>query len=74
MAGCQKEGVEQNQHILGLVTKGKGTTTSPTKVQGSLEEWVTGQATPGWLKDGLMEHIIELVRVDDQVRCATIFM
>jgi hypothetical protein len=41
-----------------------------TLEQGSLEEWTVGKApqlAPQWSKDGLMEHIIELVVVDDQV-------
>ena len=35
--------------------------------QGSLEEWTVAKA-PQWSKEGLMEHIVELVVVDDQVR------
>jgi hypothetical protein len=37
------------------------------KEQGSLEGWTIPKA-PLWSKEGLMEHIIELVVVDDQVR------
>ena len=70
LAGCKKEGVEPNQRILTLVTKaGEGT---KTLGQGSLEEWAAGKA-PRWLKEGLMEHIVELVVVDDQVREAKFF-
>jgi hypothetical protein len=68
--GCQKEGVEPNQRILGLVTKVKGTT---AMAQGSLEEWAAGKAAPQWSKEGLMEHIVELVMVDDQVRQVMFF-
>jgi hypothetical protein len=35
--------------------------------QSSLEGWTVAKE-PQWSKQGLMEHIIELVVVDDQVR------
>lgn len=70
--GCKKEGVEPSEHIMGLVTTVKGTT---TMVQGSLEEWAAGKAVaPQWSKEGLMEHIVELVVADDQVRQSKFFM
>jgi hypothetical protein len=63
LAGCQSEQVEPNQRIMSAVTKtGEG-----IKEQGSLEGWTIPKA-PLWSKEGLMEHIIELVVVDDQVR------
>jgi len=63
LAGCQSEQVEPNKCIMSAVTKtGEG-----IKEQGSLEGWTIPKA-PLWLKEGLMEHIIELVVVDDQVR------
>ena len=63
LAGCQSEQVEPNKRIMSAVTKtGEG-----IKEQGSLEGWTILKA-PLWLKEGLMEHIIELVVVDDQVR------
>jgi hypothetical protein len=65
--GCQREHVKPNQRIISATTKaGEGI---KAQEQGSLEEWTVATA-PKWLKDGLMEHIVELVVVDDQVRQA----
>ena len=63
LAGCQSEQVEPNKCIMSAVTK----TGEEIKEQESLEGWTILKA-PLWSKEGLMEHIIELVVVDDQVR------
>lgn len=66
LEGCQHENVEPHKRILSSVTnEGEG-----IKGQRSLEGW-TVTKVPLWSKEGLMEHIIELVVVDDQVRHAT---
>ena len=65
LAGCEHEGVEPNQCILSAVKRAEQGTIP--QGQGSLEEW-TAKKIPKWSKDGLMEHIVELVVVDDQVR------
>jgi hypothetical protein len=39
------------------------------KEQGTLEGWTVAKE-PQWSREGLMEHIVELVVVDDQVRNA----
>jgi hypothetical protein len=41
--------------------------------QKTLEDW-TVTKVPQWSKEGLMEHIVELVVVDDQVRKNMSFM
>ena len=62
LAGCQSEQVEPNKRIMSAVTKtGEG-----IMKQGSLEGWTIPKA-PLWSKEGLIEHIIEMVVVDDQV-------
>ena len=43
------------------------------QAQRTLEDFTVAKV-PQWTKDGLMEHIIELVVVDDQVRKVTSFM
>ena len=65
LAGCTHKGVEPNQCVLSAVKWVEQGTI--TQGQGSLEEW-TAQKIPKWSKDGLMEHIVEFVIVDDQVR------
>ncbi|KAN0138441.1 Ribonuclease H-like domain containing protein [Lactarius tabidus] len=63
MAGCQREQVEPNERIMSNVMKpGEG---AETQKQESLEKW-TVTKVPQWSKAGLMEHIVELVVVDDQ--------
>ena len=64
MVGCQHEGVKPNKRVVSAVTKTRGGTR--TLEQGSLEEWTVGKALQ-WSKEGLMEHILKLVVVDDQV-------
>jgi hypothetical protein len=67
MAGCQHEQVEPNERIMSNVMKpGEG---AETQKQESLEKWTVAKV-PQWLKAGLMEHIVELVVVDNQVRQA----
>jgi hypothetical protein len=68
MAGCRREQVEPNQRVMRAVEK-------PAEVPGlqeqrTLEGWSVAKESR-WSKQGLMEHIIELVVVDDQVRHAT---
>ena len=41
--------------------------------QKTLEDWTVAKV-PQWSKEGLMEHIVELVVVDDQVRKYMLFM
>jgi hypothetical protein len=67
MAGCPREQVEPNERIMSNVMKpGEG---AETQKQELLEKWTVAKV-PQWLKAGLMEHIVELVVVDDQVRQA----
>jgi hypothetical protein len=47
------------------VTEAEGET--KPQEQKTLEGWTVAKV-PQWSRDGLMEHIVELVVVDDQVR------
>ena len=69
LAGCQCEKVEPNERIMLAVTK-PAEGTKPDE-QRTLEGWTVAKV-PAWSKEGLMEHIVELVVVDDQVRKAKI--
>jgi hypothetical protein len=65
LAGCQREQVEPNKRVMVAVTEeeeGK-----KPKDQMTLEGWTVAKV-PQWSREGLMEHIVELVVVDDQVR------
>ena len=65
LVGCKKEQVTLNQRIMTAVTEAaKGKKTQGQKM---LEEWPVAKV-PQWSRQGLMEHFIELVVVDDQVR------
>lgn len=64
LVGCKFEQVEPNECIMTADKEGSG-----LLQQVSLEEWTVTKA-PQWLKKGLMEHIVELIMVDDQVRKA----
>ena len=71
LAGCKKEGIEPNQQVISEVTEEAGG--KKLQEQKTLEDWTVAKV-PQWSKDGLMEHIVELVVVDDQVRTVTSFM
>jgi hypothetical protein len=62
LEGCKKNKVEPNDRVMSANGDRPG-----LLQQGSLEGW-TVTKPPQWSKQGLMEHIIELVVVDDQVR------
>lgn len=64
MAGCEREKVEPNERVMKAVTEAAG---GKAQEQGTLEGWTVAKM-PQWTKEGLMEHIVELVVVDDQVR------
>jgi hypothetical protein len=68
LAGCQCEEVEPNERVLSAVTE--AAEGSKPQEQRMLEGWAVVKM-PQWSRDGLMEHIVELVVVDDQVgnRC-----
>jgi hypothetical protein len=70
LAGCQREQVKPHKRIMMAVTEA----VEETKPQGqkTLEGWTVAKV-PQWSRDGLMEHIIELVVVDDQVRSVKFF-
>ncbi|KAH9030064.1 hypothetical protein EDB84DRAFT_1439189, partial [Lactarius hengduanensis] len=63
LAGCQREDVKPNERVVSAVRE--PTTGSKSQEQGTLEGW-TAVKVPQWSKEGLMEHIVELVVVDDQ--------
>jgi hypothetical protein len=74
LAGCKKEGIEPNKRVMSEVTKAEGPEGGgKLKEQRTLEDWTVAKV-PQWTKAGLMEHIVELVVVDDQVRTVTSFM
>jgi hypothetical protein len=62
LEGCKFEGVEPNECVMSADRE----KTRPSQ-QGSLEGWTVAKV-PQWSKRGLMEHIVELVVVDNQVR------
>ena len=63
--GCKKEKVEPNKCIMKSVTKeAQGTRLQDQKL---LEGWTVSKVSQ-WSKEGLKEHLIELMVVDDQVR------
>jgi hypothetical protein len=66
LAECQKE-VKPNQREMSAMTK--AAEEARPQEQQSLEGWTVAKE-PQWSKQGLMEHIIKLVVVDDQVRDA----
>jgi hypothetical protein len=68
LAGCQCKQVEPNQRVMSAMMKGADK--KRPQEQRSLEGWTVAKE-PQWSKWGLMEHIVDLVVVDDQVRHAT---
>jgi hypothetical protein len=69
--GCKREGVDPNERIISeamQAVEGK----KPAE-QRTLEGWAVAKV-PQWSREGLMDHIVELVVVDDQVRKASPFM
>lgn len=68
MAGCEREEVEPNERVMKAVAEAAAD--NKPKEQGTLEGWTVAKV-PQWTKEGLMEHIVELVVVDDQVRNST---
>jgi hypothetical protein len=71
LEGCKLAGVEPSQRIMEAVTMAAGG--GKLQAQRTLEDFTVAKV-PQWTKDGLMEHIVELVVVDDQVRKVTSFM
>jgi hypothetical protein len=67
LAGCKKEWVEPNEQVVSEVTAAEEWT--KPQEQRTLEGWAVTKV-PQWTKEGLMEHIVKLVVVDDQVRRA----
>jgi hypothetical protein len=71
LVGCEKEKVKPNERVMIVVTaaeEGK-----KPQEQRTLEGWAVTKV-PQWTKEGLMEHIVKLVVVDDQVRKVFSFM
>jgi hypothetical protein len=71
LAGCEKERIEPNKRVMSEVTEAEGG--GKLKEQRTLDDWTVAKV-PQWSKAGLMEHIVELVVVDDQVSTVTSFM
>lgn len=71
LAGCKRERVEPNERIMSDVKEAAEGKKPPE--QRTLEGWTVAKV-PQWTKEGLMEHIVALVVVDDQVRKASSFM
>jgi hypothetical protein len=68
LVGCQCKQVKPNKCVMSAITA-MTNTGEGIKEQGTLEGWNTANTkVPLWSKEGLMEHIIKLVVVDDQVR------
>ncbi len=65
LARCEHEEVKPNKQVMRVVTEAAAGT--KTQEQGTLEGWTVAKV-PQWSREGLTEHIIELVVVDDQVR------
>ncbi|KAN0130476.1 Ribonuclease H-like domain containing protein [Lactarius tabidus] len=63
LTGCQCENIEPNQCMMSSVAKAPEGTR--LQEQSSLEGWTVAKESQ-WSKQGLMEHIIELVVVDNQ--------
>ncbi|KAH9023204.1 hypothetical protein EDB84DRAFT_1441037 [Lactarius hengduanensis] len=63
LTGCQREDVEPNERVMSAVRE--VTPGTKSQEQGTLEGW-SAVKVPQWTKDGLREHIVELVVVNDQ--------
>jgi hypothetical protein len=70
LAGCKHEQVEPNERIMRKVAESEHK--KNPQEQTMMDGWTVTKA-PQWSREGLMEHIIELVVVDDQVRNAKFF-